>query len=145
MVSLPLSGEHDLGDTRRLEGMSIEVSVGVDDVPEWDTTSPLITNKIFELSGESNTVATKIDQHHDYNNCLWTNRVMESGKYQMSLNLIKEDEDPSCLMHFFGLVREGAVWNGYHAYDTSTDDAWYMYDDGDAYRVLGATWLAVCP
>jgi hypothetical protein len=75
----------------------------------WDTSSPLITNKIFEISGEGSSIATKIDQDN-LNNCLWANRVMESGKHQMSLKLIKGEGDD--LFHLLGLVRDGAAVRG---------------------------------
>ena len=61
------------------------------------------------------------------NNCLWTNRIMESGKHRMSLKLIDGEGDG--LYHLFGLVRDGAAWDKDHAVKESTD-AWYMDDDG---------------
>ena len=84
----------------------------------------ILKNKIFELSGKGNTIATKIDQNGVWNNCLWTNRVMESGKHRISLKLIG-DEDGD-LGHFFGLVRDGAAWDKDHT-DADSTDAWYMY------------------
>jgi hypothetical protein len=84
---------------------------------------------LFELSGKGNSIATKIDQDDGYDNCLWTNRVMESGKHRMSLKLADKDGD---LNHFFGLVRDGAAWDKDHAQRSSTD-AWYMRSDGELY------------
>jgi hypothetical protein len=48
---------------------------------------------------------------------------MESGKHQMSLKLIKGEAER--LNHHFGLFRDGAAWDTYHAVRESTD-AWYM-------------------
>jgi hypothetical protein len=67
-------------------------------------------------------MATKIDQDN-YDNCLWANRVMESGKHHMSLKLMKGEALD--LIHCFGLVRDGAAWNEDHGTRASTD-AWCM-------------------
>ena len=122
--------EYDLADGRRLEGMGVEVSVVVYDVslPEWDFSSPLIANKVFELGGEGSSIATKIDQHGSFKNCLWSNRVMEAGKHRTSLKLMKGEEGR--LNHCFGLVRDGAAWDNDHTVRESTD-AWYMENSGD--------------
>jgi hypothetical protein len=56
---------------------------------------------------------------------------MESGKHRMSLKLIK-GEGNHHLLHFFGLVRDGAAWDKHHAIRTSTD-AWYMAENGCLY------------
>jgi hypothetical protein len=56
---------------------------------------------------------------------------MESGKYRMSLKMIKGEAN--YLNHFFGLVRDGAAWDKDHHHKGSTDAwyiAWYMSDDG---------------
>ena len=71
-------------------------------------------------------MATKIGQN-GLDNCLWTNRVMESGKHRMSLKLTEGEGDG--LWHFFGLVRDGAAWDQDHS-DRASTDAWYMHDDG---------------
>jgi len=97
---------------------------------EWDSSSPLISNKIIELSGEGSSIATKIDQNQSRDNCLWANRVMESGKHRMSLKLMKGEG--TRLVHLFGLVRDGAAWDKEQYHKESTD-AWYMYDYGPLY------------
>jgi hypothetical protein len=48
---------------------------------------------------------------------------MESGKHRMSLKLMKGEG--GLLLHFFGLVRDGAAWDKDHTARESTD-AWYM-------------------
>jgi hypothetical protein len=53
---------------------------------------------------------------------------MESGKHRMSLKLM--EGEGSSLNHYFGLVRDGAAWEKFHAVTESTD-AWYMEDSGD--------------
>jgi hypothetical protein len=75
-------------------------------------------------------MATKIDQDEDINNCLWTTRVMESGKHRVSLKLMKGEGGG--LFHLFGLVRDGAAWNKDLAGRESTD-AWYMSGVGRLY------------
>ena len=74
-------------------------------------------------------MATKIDQH-GWTNCLWTNRVMESGKHRISLKMMKGEG--FALGHLFGLVRDGAAWDKGHGTKESTD-AWYMASFGDLY------------
>jgi len=64
---------------------------------EWGSSSPLISNKIFMLSGEGNRTGIKIiEGDDDWNKCLWTNGVMESGKHRMSSKLISEGD--GCLV-----------------------------------------------
>ena len=75
-------------------------------------------------------MATKIDQDQCLKKCLWTTRVMESGKHRMSLKLIKGEV--AGLHHLFGLVRDGAAWDKEHRFSTSTD-AWYMSSGGNLY------------
>ncbi len=75
-------------------------------------------------------MATKIDQHGN-DNCLWSTRVMESGKHRMSLKLIR-GEGNGYLSHLFGLVCDGAAWEKCHA-DGESTDAWYMGSDGALY------------
>jgi hypothetical protein len=55
---------------------------------------------------------------------------MESGKHRMSLKLMKGEG--YTLLHYFGLVRDGAAWDKDHGEKESTD-AWYMFDEGDLY------------
>jgi len=104
----------------------VALCIDAEVLTSWDSSSPLITNKIFELTGKDNIIATKIDQNN-YDNCLWANRVMESGKHRMSLKLIKGEVGD--LYHFFGLVRDGAAWDKNHCNRASTD-AWYMNSSG---------------
>ena len=79
---------------------------------------------MFAVSGEGDIIATKLDQNMSYKNCLWSTRVMESGKHRMSLKLMKGEG--RILDHFFGLVRDGAAWDKEH-YERESTDAWYMF------------------
>jgi hypothetical protein len=75
----------------------------------WDTISDLVSNGVFELSGPNNSIATKIDQDRDYNNCLVTGRVMEAGtgKHTISMKL-------DCKGFYCGVVRDGVPCNACH-------------------------------
>jgi hypothetical protein len=53
---------------------------------------------------------------------------MESGKHRMSLKLMKGEG--GLLLHFFGLVRDGAAWDK-RLYGADSTDAWYMGSAGD--------------
>jgi hypothetical protein len=86
---------------------------------------------LLAVSGKGSSIATKVDQNRSYNNCLWSTRVMESGKHRMSLKLIK-GESLLWLNHFFGLVRDGAAWDKGHHHKQNTD-AWYMFSGGTLY------------
>ena len=57
-------------------------------------------------------MATKVDQDESFDNCLWSNGVMEFGKHRISLKLMKGEGIG--LAHLFGLVRDGAAWNKFH-------------------------------
>ena len=58
---------------------------------EWesDAASDLIEDKVFELSGANNSIATKIDQDRDFNNCMAVGCVMGTGtgKHTISMKL----------------------------------------------------------
>ena len=55
---------------------------------------------------------------------------MESGKHRMSLKLMKGEG--GLLLHFFGLVRDGAAWDKSLTARESTD-AWYMGSSSHLY------------
>jgi hypothetical protein len=75
-------------------------------------------------------MATKIGQNGSFDNCLWTVRVMESGKHRMSLKLMKCEVGD--MRHSFGLVRDGAAWDKDHGMTESTDGR-YMTSDGELF------------
>jgi hypothetical protein len=56
---------------------------------------------------------------------------MECGKHRMSLKLMK-GEGNDVLIHWFGLVRDGAAWDEDHGIRESTD-AWYMRSYGELF------------
>ena len=74
---------------------------------EWDTASDLIKDKAFELSGP-NSIATKIDQNLDWDNCMVVERVLGAGtgKLTISMKLSKGDEDH--MLIFCSVVRDGS-------------------------------------
>jgi hypothetical protein len=53
---------------------------------------------------------------------------MESGKHRISLKMMK-GEGNDYMGRMFGLVRDGAAWDKFHAARSSTD-AWYMSSYG---------------
>jgi hypothetical protein len=57
---------------------------------EWDAASDLIKDEKFELSGPNNSIATKIDQDGDWENCMMVGRVMgaETCKHAISMKLV---------------------------------------------------------
>jgi hypothetical protein len=57
---------------------------------------------------------------------------MESGKHRISLKIEARD-DESDLLHYFGLIRDGAAWNKSRCDDIDDPDAWYMSDNGCLY------------
>ena len=76
---------------------------------EWDAVSGLIKDGVFELSGENNSIATKIDQDKDYDNCMVVGRVMgaRTGKHTISMKLGYKG-------FYCGVVRDGAPYNTDH-------------------------------
>ena len=120
--------QNDLNKTRISHtAAGLANTVAVDAILDaWDPSSLLLANNIFELSGESNNTATKIDQDGNLKNYLWTAKVMESGKHRMSLKLMKGEAD--YLNHFFGLVHDGAAWDKDHGLRAGTG-AWYLWND----------------
>ena len=82
-------------------------------------------------------MATKVDQDESFDNCLWSNRVMEFGKHRISLKLMKGEGIG--LAHLFGLVCDGAEWNKFHGEKESTD-AWYMVSIMKAISMVMGNW-----
>jgi hypothetical protein len=65
---------------------------------------------------------------------------MESGKHWISLKLVEGEElpvdgngepDSGCLLHYFGLVRDGAAWDKFNHIGNA--DAWCMDSTGYTY------------
>ena len=58
---------------------------------EWDAASELMKDKVFELSGPNNSIATRIDQDGNYDNCMMVGRVIEAGtgRHTISMKLAK--------------------------------------------------------
>ena len=86
---------------------------------EWDTASDLIKDKMFELSGPNNSIATKIDQDEDDQNCMMVGSVMGAGtgKHTISVKLGQGSVD--CMHIFCLVVRDGAPCNEDHVDEES--------------------------
>ena len=93
---------------------------------EWDAASDLIKDKLFELSGQNNSIITKIDQDEDFKNCMVVGRVMETGTGKHTISM-KLDEGSAGYMGevLCGMVRDGAPCNGWHFGEESTV-GWFM-------------------
>ena len=96
---------------------------------EWDAFSDLIKDKVFELSGPNNSIATKVghDQPGYWENCMVVWRVMGTGtgKHTISMKQLgSADFDPIMC----GVVRVGAPCNEDHAQKESTV-GWFMASD----------------
>jgi hypothetical protein len=83
----------------------------------------VLQNAIFKLGGEGSSIATKIDQDMNSNNCLVTSRVFDSGKHRISFKLMQGEAN--YLGIYCGIVRDGAAWNVDHAVSSSTT-GWFV-------------------
>jgi hypothetical protein len=92
---------------------------------EWDAASGLIEDKVFELSGPNNSIATKIDKVEDYDmyNCMVVGRVMGAGKHTISMKLDQGSADNISI--FCGVVGDGKPCNGGLFCQESTV-SWFM-------------------
>jgi hypothetical protein len=75
------------------------------------------------LTGEGYSIATKIDQDCNADNCLVTSRVFDSGKHRISFKLMQGEADD--MNTYCGVVRDGPAWNVDHA-DSSRTTAWFV-------------------
>ena len=92
---------------------------------EWDAASDLVKDKVFELSGPNNSIATKIDQDEDRKNYMMVWRVMGvgTGKHTISVKIAKGNEN---YMNIYrGVVRDGAPYNEDHV-DPESTVGWFM-------------------
>ena len=90
----------------------------------WDATSDLIKQGMFALSGIDDSIATKIDQDDDYDNCMMTGPVMEgTGKHTISMKLGQGDAEDMYM--YCGVVRDGVACDQDYANEENTE-AWYM-------------------
>ena len=115
--------EEPLSDDFEIES-ACTVALCVKTEEEWDATSELVKDKVFELTGE-NSIATKIDQDKNYDNCMVVGRVMEAGtgKHTISMKLA---QGSAILMDIYcGVVIDGAPCNTNHTEQESTL-GWFM-------------------
>ena len=92
---------------------------------EWDAASDLIEDKVFELSGPNNSIATKIDQADDYENCMIVGRVMGSGTGKHTISMKLAQGSGTWFSIACGLVMDGVSCNEDHATRGSTA-GWFM-------------------
>jgi len=93
---------------------------------EWDAASDLVKDKVFELSGPNNSIATKIVQDHDGENCMVVGRVMGAGtgKHTISMQLAQGSADWVNIL--CGVVRDGAPCNEDPCPQSESTVGWFM-------------------
>ena len=113
--------EEPLSDDYEIEyACTVALCVKPEGEWEFDAASDLIKDKLFELSGPNNSIATKIDQDGDWNNCMMVGRVMgaRTGKHTISMKLARGRADYMAI--FCGVVRDGAPCDERHFTEEST-------------------------
>ena len=101
--------EEPLSDDFEIESAcTVVLCVKTEKEWEWDAASDLIQDKVFELSGPNNSIATKIGQDQEWKNCMMIGHVMEAGtgKHTISMKLAKGSAVDMFLC--CGVVRDGA-------------------------------------
>ena len=95
---------------------------------EWDAEYALVKDKVFELSGPNNSIATKIDQDLNAHNCMVVGCVMETGtgKHTIAMKLVQGSKCP--MYTICGVVRDGAPCNQFH-FDRESTVGWFMNSD----------------
>jgi hypothetical protein len=81
---------------------------------EWDAASDLIKDKVFELSGPNNSIATKVDQDENWENCMVVGRVMGAGTGKHAISMKLAQGSGYGMNIFIGVVRDGAPCNEDH-------------------------------
>ena len=107
--------EEPLSDDFEIESAcTVALCVKAEEEWEWGAASDLIKDKVFELSGPNNSIATKIDQDQDFKNCLFVGCVMgaETGKHTISMNLAQGSAYRMSIL--CGVVTDGAPCNEDH-------------------------------
>ena len=99
----PLSDDFEIDDV-------CTVALCVKPEGEWDAASELMKDEVFNVSGPNNSsIATKIDQDRDYENCMVVRRVMGAGtgKHTISMKLSQGIADGISIRCV--VVRDGAL------------------------------------
>ena len=129
--------EEPLSDDFEIESAcTVALCMQAEEELEWDAASDLIKDRVFELSGTNNSIATKIDQDSDWDNCMVVGPVMGAGagKHTISMKLAKGSADR--LEILCGVVRDGVPcyerhWNHYQRvrhYFRSSTVGWFIYN-----------------
>jgi len=79
---------------------------------EWerDAASDLNKNKVFELSGPNNSIATKIDWDKDPDNCMMVGRAMGTGTGKHTISMKLDQGSANGMYISCGMVSDGALW-----------------------------------
>ena len=85
----------------------------------------MIKDKVFELSGPSNSIATKIGQDGDCKNCMMVGRVMGAGTGKHTISMKLAQGRARYMNIYCSVVRDGAACNGDLAEQDSTV-GWFM-------------------
>jgi hypothetical protein len=108
--------EEPLSDDFEMESAcAVALCVKPEEEWEWDAASDLIKDKVFELSGPNNSIATKIDQDEDYENFMVVGRVMGAGTGKHTISMKLAQVSAYSMFIFCGVVSDGAPCNEDHA------------------------------
>jgi hypothetical protein len=77
---------------------------------EWDVTAEMVKDKVFELSGPNNSIATKIDWDKDSDNCMMVGRAMGAGTGKHTISMKLDQGSANCMYISCGVVSDGALW-----------------------------------
>ena len=79
----------------------------------WDTTSPLVGNGIFNISGRNNSIASQIyGEYNNYQNCMFVDGLaMEecTGKHRVSVMVLGSARDQLCVI--LGVAPADSEWD----------------------------------
>ena len=77
---------------------------------EWDVTAEMVKDKVFELSGPNNSIATKIDWDKDSDNCMMVGRAMGAGTGKHTISMKLDQGSANGMYISCGMVSDGALW-----------------------------------
>ena len=99
---------------------------------EWDAASDLIKDKVFELSGPNNSIATKISFHE---NCMVVGQLMGvgTGKHTISMKLDKDSGEGWGI--YCGVVKDGASSYKHPYHDE--EEGWFIESSRGSLRGIG--------
>ena len=108
-------GAKSLSDDFEIESAcTVALCVKPEEEREWDAAPDLIKDKVFELSGANNSIATKIDQDGDFKNCMVVGRVMGAGTGKHTISMTLAIGSAAGMGILCGVVRDGVPCNEGH-------------------------------